>query len=374
MTAIGNNGAKVIALLGRHDVPTDALEAYCAQLSKALAARGYALKIVRVPWDEQGWFRALGRLRRSAGQEVGSGGGWILLQYTALSWSRRGFPVGFLGVLWALRSCRARCAVVFHDPEPYGGERLIDRLRRAVQSGVMRAAYRWAARSIFTVPVDKVSWLPLSPLKAIFIPVGSNILPPAGTPRSAEQRRPTDGARTVVVFGVTGGESGAREVEDIAYAVQLAAQRTGRIRLVGVGRGTQEAWPALEKALNGAGVELCVLGLLPPERVAEVLADADALLFVRGYLSSGRSSAIAGIACGVPIVGYAGRATALPVTAAGVLCAAAQDREALGQALGRVLSEPAVRHDLYRLNVEAYERYFSWEAIAARYTAVLTGA
>ncbi|HEX2713035.1 MAG TPA: glycosyltransferase [Candidatus Acidoferrales bacterium] len=374
MTAIGNNGVEVIALLGRHDVPTDALEAYCTQLGQALAARSYALKIVRVAWDEQGWFRALGRLRQCTGRDVGSGGVWILVQYTALSWSRRGFPVGFLGVLWALRSCRARCAIVFHDPEPYGGERLIDRLRRAVQFGVMRAAYRWAARSILTVPVDKVSWLPLSPPKAIFIPVGSNIPPPAGTLRIAKQRWLTDGTRTVVVFGVTGGESGAREVDDIAYAVQLAAQRIGHIRLVGVGRGAQEAWPALEKALNGAGVELSILGLLPPDRVAEVLADADALLFVRGYLSSGRSSAIAGIACGVPVVGYAGRATALPVTAAGVLCAAEQDREALGKALGRVLSEPAVWHDLYRLNIEAYERYFSWEAIAARYAAVLTGA
>lgn len=371
MTAVGNNGAEVIALLGRRDAPTDALEAYCTQLGQALAARGYALRIVRVPWDEQGWFRALGRLRRSTGQGVGSRSRWILVQYTALSWSRRGFPVGFLGVLLALRSCRARCAVVFHDSEPYGGERLIDRLRRAVQFRVMRTAYRWAARSILTVPVEKVSWLPLSPPKAVFIPVGSNILPPAGAPRTAKQLRQTDGAKTVVVFGVTGGESGAREVDDIAYAVQFAAQRTGRIRLVGVGRGTQEAWPALEKALNGAGVELRVWGLLPPEKVAEVLADADALLFVRGYLSSGRSSAIAGIACGVPIVGYAGRATAPPVTAAGVLCAAEQDREALAQALGRVLSEPAVWHDLYRLNMEAYERYFSWEAIAERYASAL---
>ena len=374
MRAVGNNGAEMVALLGRRDVPTDALEAYCTQLGQALAARSHALRIVRVPWDKRGWLSALYWLRRATGPDAGSRGRWILVQYTALSWSRRGFPVGFLGVLWALGRCRARCAVVFHDPEPYAGGRLIDRLRRGVQCWVMRTAYRWTARSILTVPVEKVSWLPLPPAKAVFIPVGSNILPPAGAPGATAQRRQTAGARTVVVFGITGGESGAREVDDIAYVVRSAAQRTGRIRLVGVGRGTQEAWPAVEKALNGAGVELRVLGLLPPEKVAEVLAGADVLLFVRGHLSTGRGSAIAGIACGVPIVGYAGHGTAFPVSAAGVLCAAEHDREALGQALCRVLSEPEVWQDLRQLNLKAYEQHFSWDAIARRYTSVLAEA
>ena len=40
----------------------------------------------------------------------------ILLQYTALSWSRRGIPFGAVATLGVLRSRGVRCVVVFHEP------------------------------------------------------------------------------------------------------------------------------------------------------------------------------------------------------------------------------------------------------------------
>ena len=45
----GLTGGRMIALLGRRDSPTDALEDYCAWLGRALEARGWTLVPVRVP-------------------------------------------------------------------------------------------------------------------------------------------------------------------------------------------------------------------------------------------------------------------------------------------------------------------------------------
>ncbi len=366
MRAIGNNGAAVVALLGRRDEPTDGVADYCFWLGQALGAQGCVLEAVRVPWTERGWMGSLRWLRRQGARWQGQ---WVLVQYTALGWSRRGFPFGFVGVLRTLLRRRARCAVVFHDAEAYSGGRFIDHLRRACQHWVMRRAYRWAERSIVTVPVEKVSWLPRNPTKAVFIPVGANVPEPQV---EAQAETPATPARkTIAVFGVTGGEHILPEVRDIAYAANHVAQRLPGLRLVVLGRHSQDARAALTRALNGTRVQLSVLGLLPAEEVSRTLAHADALLFVRGEVSSWRSSAIAGIACGLPVVGYGGPHTAFPITDAGVALVPLGDREALAEALGRVLADGAYHCHLRERSRRAHEQHFSWSAIAARYLGVL---
>ena len=121
----------IIALLGRPDSPTDALEDYCRLLGGAFNKRAIEFVVVRVPWEKTGWTPALMDLwRRSANWK----GDWALVQYTALMWSRRGFPLLFLLVLCALRIRGVRTAVVLHDPQPYAGRRIVDRIRRVTQS------------------------------------------------------------------------------------------------------------------------------------------------------------------------------------------------------------------------------------------------
>src|SRR5262249_17814641 len=140
---------RCVALLGQPDQPTDGVEDYCRYLSQALEKHGYSLELLRVPWTDQGWSQALGEVRKKAEQDRGS---WFLLQYTALAWSRRGFPLRVPKLIQRLKNCGARCAVVFHDAIPYGGERAIDRLRRALQLHVMRQALRFADLAVFPVP------------------------------------------------------------------------------------------------------------------------------------------------------------------------------------------------------------------------------
>ena len=121
------NGRRMVALLGRPDEPTDAVEDYCRYLAGGLREHSVELEIVRRPWASKGWPAALRELRQRAESRKSE---WVLVQYTALAWSARGFPQRFLRVVRTLREAGARTGVIFHDVEPYGGGRLIDRLRR----------------------------------------------------------------------------------------------------------------------------------------------------------------------------------------------------------------------------------------------------
>jgi hypothetical protein len=58
---------RVIALLGRRDEPTDAVEEYCQHLGMALVAHDIQLEIRRVPWNQHGWPASLEALSLQAG-------------------------------------------------------------------------------------------------------------------------------------------------------------------------------------------------------------------------------------------------------------------------------------------------------------------
>jgi glycosyltransferase involved in cell wall biosynthesis len=162
-----------------------------------------------------------------------------------------------------------------------------------------------------------------------------------------------------------------REAEAIAHAVARAAREAGPIRLVVLGRNAQIGEAPLRAALAGTGVEIEIHGVLPAEAVEQRLSQADVQLFVRGGISTRRGSAIAGIVCGLPVVAYSWRETGPPVTEAGVVLVPTGDREALASALTRVLTDDAYRAQLRQRSLEARERYFSWEAIAAKYADAL---
>jgi glycosyltransferase involved in cell wall biosynthesis len=143
------------------------------------------------------------------------------------------------------------------------------------------------------------------------------------------------------------------------------------LQLTVLGRNSEEAGGRLQSALDGAPLRVSVLGLLPAAEVARALSSADALLFVRGHVSSRRTSAIAGIACGLPVVAYRGEETGFPITEAGVVLVDQGDHQALADALCRVLTDDEWRQELCRRNVRAQRTHFSWEAIARRFLEAL---
>jgi glycosyltransferase involved in cell wall biosynthesis len=353
-----------IALLGRQDKPTDGVEDYCVFLGAALAKSGIELRRVRVSWAEVGWRRALSHLRREA---VAWRNKRVLLQYTALSWSERGFPFRLRAVIRALRTAGARTAIVFHEPQRQPSLRWIDRARGLSQDHVIRALYAQAERAIFTVPLDTVSWLPKTGRKAAFIPIGANV------PQRLERRSvatSVEHLKTVIVFGVTGEPATEREVDEIAAVVGSAGKAIANLRLVVIGRGADQAHARLAKALEPCNVDLTVRGILPAEEVANELQRADALLFVRGPVTPRRGSALAGIACGVPIVGYKNGTITDPLTEAGVEWAPWGDRASLVQGLIRILSDDARWTELHERNTALQQSRLSWDRIAEQFRKV----
>ncbi len=358
----------LIALLGREDVPTDAVEQYCGYLGAALQSHDFQLEIRRVPWEMHGWGGALEALRLQA---TSWRGGWILVQYTALAWSSRGFPLKFLRVLKVLKSAGARICVVFHDPEPFRGVRLVERLRTRVQLRIMRRALAVAELAIFTIPLDKISWLEGDHSRAHFIPVGPNLPIPVPPENSAISTNQKSELPTIGVFTITGGEPGAREAKIILEAVRYAAKKVGKLRLSVFGRHAELREAVLREGLQDLPVEISAEGVLDDQQVIERHCAADVLLFVRGGITSGRSSALAGIACGVPMIGYVGKQTAWPVSEAGVVFVTPGNSDELHEALVRVLCEPELRTELRRRNNQVYREHFAWSAIAARFAALL---
>lgn len=355
-----------IALLGRADKPTDGVEEYCKHLGEALRERGISLAIERVPWEERGWPRALRSLRRHARAWRDS---WVLVQYTALAWSARGFPLRFSRVLHILERAGARVGVVYHDAEPFTGVRLMDRLRWRAQLHAMRRAMETCEVAVFTVPMEKLTWMESHYKHSVFIPVGAN-LPVTG--EAASRKSITRGRRlSIAVFSVTGGKFMQREAGEIADAVRFASSRVRDLRLTVFGRNSEDAEGELRKRLDGVPVAIQVLGLLSSEDVVRTMSNCDVLLFVRGPISTRRGSAIAGIACGLPVIAAEGPETSSLIKDAGVAFYSPQKKGHLGEVLLHILEDEHYRASLAQRSWIAQQRYFSWNVIAARYAEFL---
>lgn len=351
----------MIALLGKRDIPTDGVDDYCIFLGRALAPRGIPLEMVRVNWESQGWREALRRLRQESANWRGE---WVLLQYTALGWSRHGFPFGVLVVLRAVRRAGARCAVIFHEPCGLGGPRAIDQVRCACQNWVVRKLYQRAQKSILTAPLKTIPWLDREDTKAVFVPIGANIPEPAPGARSPFSNNGAE--KTVAVFCLDTPPHRRRQLDEIAYAVKAAATSGTRLRVLFVGKGTPEAQAEIAESFRGLPVEVQNLGIRPPEEVSRALAQSDVMISIRGQLYPRRGSILAGICCGLPIIGYAGKESISPLDEAGVQAVPAGSREDLAAALCRVLSDDSFREQLRARSREAHRKYFSWEAVSAR--------
>jgi len=218
---------------------------------------------------------------------------------------------------------------------------------------------------IFTVEPELLSWRPSHKFPLACIPVGANfpnpILCEQGQSHAAHE------PLTVAVFGITGGAAGSSEITRIAEAMREVAQSIGPARLRIFGRNAQSVEACLRDALRDTAVVCEVLGVLSPGDVASALCRSDVQLDVRGAISTRRGSAIAGVACGLPVVAHAGAETGGAILQAGLALYEPGKPGDLVRTLTRVLTDPTYRASLAARSRAAHERYFSWSAIAAKY-------
>jgi len=358
-----------IALLGKGREDADGIQDYCAYLGDALARHNITLRLWRLEWQKIGWRQALEKLRQESKFWKGR---WVLVQYTALAFSTRGFPWRALSVTRILRKNGARAAVVFHDPTRQSGSRFRDWIRGSVQDWVIRRLYRMADFGIFLDPLGTLPWLPKRHRnKAVSIPIGANL--PELLDATIHNPNEKSADPQVAVYCLSVDAVASEELEDLFLAAENACKEGVKFRLIFLGRGTEEARRSILAKFERLPVKVSVMGLLAPERVAEVLGGVDAMLCVRGKLYPRRGSAIAGIACGLPILAYGGAAEGTPLNEAGVLLAPYRDAAALGQELARVLRDPALARELRCRSARAYQQYFSWRVIADAYVKALGG-
>jgi glycosyltransferase involved in cell wall biosynthesis len=223
--------------------------------------------------------------------------------------------------------------------------------------------------AVLTVPREQVSWIPKDAKNTVFIPVGANLPSPesAWTPA----RLKTDTVPVVAVFSISGPPHGSVEVQRIADAVMYASKQVGPLRVMVLGRNSDTGGEELRAALAGSAVEVTVLGIVPGEDVVRALAASDVLLFARGPISSNRGSAIAGIACGLPVIAQQGSVTSPLIAEAGVVLVPEAQSGGFGPALVHMLTDSAYRAALVARSKHAQTQYFSWAAIAAQYAKAL---
>ena len=362
------SSSAIVALLGHADQPTDGVRDFVQLLGRAVEGRGRPFLVERLPGLDPSAHARLQALTRA------HGGAWFVVQYTALQWSRRAVPLGLPRLLRGIRTAGGRAAIVFHDVAPYAGTRPVDYARRALQRHTMRRAVALTDHAFVAgqhgpgthVPGGFAGWAPASD-GLTFLPVGS-ILPPlaaeqCGRPQP-RTRRP-GGVTRVGVFGITDGRD-AIEAAQIGEVLRLASARMGAVEFVAFGRGTDRASALLRQHVP-AGIAVRTLGVVAPETLLAEAVELDALLFVRHHVSAQRSSAMAAVAAGVPIVGYRGAHTSLPVEGWGLRLVPEGDVEALAAALVEVTASEALWQQLHAANLTAYTRHIAWEHIADRF-------
>ena len=351
-------GMRLILLLGKRDTPADGVQDYCEYLAQALQRRGIKTEIARVEWTSEGWAHSLRKLR---GQSAQWQSAWVVLQYTALSWSQHGFPLGALAVLRSLKHRNLFCAAVFHESRRQGGARLLGQVRGAFQDWVIRRVYSEVDVAIFADALDEIEWLPADRNRAVFIPIGAN-LPEPRLPIQPPDNEPLE-TQTVAIYCLSDPPNLYNELNDISKAIRVAANGR-KLRVMFLGRGTKEAQGEISRAFDGTSAEITNLGMRDAKEVSDALVSCDAMLCVRGEMNPRRGSAIAGITCGLPIVAYGTSNKAFPISEAGVRLVPYRDSDALAANLAQVLSDAPLREQLRAANRTAQEKFFSWDTIA----------
>jgi glycosyltransferase involved in cell wall biosynthesis len=246
----------------------------------------------------------------------------------------------------------------------------VDRFRRDIQRYTMKRLVELSDLAIFTLPRDKISWLPGNTQNFVFIPVGANLPAPE---RAWQEARSSTGSKPIVaVFSLSDKPTLAKEVSQIAQTMSNAATQVGPLEVVVLGRNSESGGEELRLALEGSPAEVRIAGVISADEVVRVLGASDVMLFARGPISSRRGSAIAGIACGLPVIAEEGSETASPIMEAGVVLVPEKlVPEEFGAALARVLSDPSYRASLAQRSRDAQRRYFSWSVIARQYAQAL---
>ena len=217
---------------------------------------------------------------------------WILLQYNPFSYGRRGFAPGLVRDalrLWGEKP--PQFAVLVH--EAYVGMR---DWRSTLMSAYQRAQLTAIIRLADTVIVTTERLAIEVGSDAVHIPVASNIVPVAVSRQAARQSLGIRGEFVVGLFG-TAHPSRDHSYSEAAIRGLAEQHRASRIIILNLGAGA----PAPEVP---AAVAVRTPGALDPRDLSLHLRAVDLLLLpLKDGLTTRRTTMMAGLAHGLPVLG-----------------------------------------------------------------------
>ncbi len=333
----------------RRSGSVDAIDAYSRRLVDALVAGGHAAAYVP---------DGLPAIRRRTTKPA-----WILLQYMPFSYGRWGFAPGLVRDAVALRrTTGATFGVMVHEAWVP-----MDSWRNCVIGAYQRAQLRSLLAFADVITASTEYLMRLLGGHAVHVPVGSNITPVVRTRQAARHQLGLREEELVVALFGTGHPHRALDHAEEAIAAVAADRGAAAIRVLNLGAGACSLRVPV-------AVHVDTPGELAGDEVSARLRASDLLLatFTDGA-STRRTTLMAGLAHGLPVVGLRGISTddvllrhpeALVLTPVG-------DRGAFVRAVRELAADPDRMEASGRAARALYVGEFDWPVVAERVSAAL---
>lgn len=320
-------------------------------------ARDYDVRAAVARWDAGG-IDAIAAAVRDSAPDV------VVWQYNPFSFGRRGVPAGAGRLARALASV-APLALWIHELWfPWGRAGLRGLVWAVAQRLQVRPALR-AAQHLIVTTAARAAALRAHDTKTTLIPVGTNI-EPAGVSARPDLGIP-DGAFVVAHLGTTGP---GKDMVPVLEAVRAMRAEGRDVRLVLAGRtGTDLPTPGLDGAVVRTGT------VEDPAALSPVLAAADVYVHPdhAGPSAGRRTSIVAALAHGLPVVSYDGPDRAPDLTDGHNVVLVRSTAEAVAAALRGLADDPARARAIGEAAVATYERSYSWHRIGDSVVSLLEG-
>jgi glycosyltransferase involved in cell wall biosynthesis len=295
----------------------------------------------------------------------------IVVQYNPFWYGRRGFAPGLALALLglALRAPQAVRSLLVH-------ENYIDaRDWRTTAMSAWQRVQLMALQALAHVSFGTIGeWTrllrrdwPFRP--AHHLPVGSNF--PDRRDARAAGRAELGVADDEIVLGVFGLSHAGRLEDHVRAAVRAVAATGRRVVLVNLGSGERGTERLDDRA------EIRSPGFLDDQQVPQLVAATD--VFLAGYedgVSTRRTTVMAALQHGVPVVGTSGHLTdaVLAEASDAIRLTPVGDPDAFARAVSALAADPAERARLGAAGRRLYETTFDWPRISHRLLDVLVDA
>lgn len=341
---------RVLSVYAAAALETDGVADHAELLTAALKRAGHHAETSAVDWRRSGWitaFRQLLGFRRGDPDLV-------VLHYSHLAWSRKGLPVGLVGVLVV---CRFTAPVVLwvHDPGRVEGFRARQRAGSFAKRVGLQLAARIASDVIVSVDPSRVYWIDPTKAKDVkFCPSPSNV--------PGVARRPPSDMFTVSTFG-TDLTGNGRLLSTIEAVMRIVVSEVGPVRLRVLGANDCGRQDAINR-LARLGIDVEVPGRLSAADLANALSESHVFFHANGLITSRSGTLAAALACGLPVVGMLGEETGFPLDTGDLQIVGDRDTAGMAERLIELARNPKLQARLAAASLDIHEAHYSWASAA----------